>query len=122
MEQAGEVGSSALVLKRREATPTMATTPKEVKSLSEAIRDMAQREPGVRGVEGILTSQLGPDQVIATVGLEFDDDLRTPDIERIIAHLENELRKKHPDLFRVFVRPHPHQYQSEVRLLDGGPD
>ena len=91
-------------------------------ALSEAIRDMAKREPGVRGVEGILTSQLGPDQVIATVGLEFDDDLRTPDIERIIAHLENELRKKHPDLFRVFVRPHPHQYQSEVRLLDVGPD
>jgi cation diffusion facilitator family transporter len=90
--------------------------------LSEAIRDMAERQSGVRGVEGILTSQLGPDQVIANVGLEFDDNLRTPDIERIIGHLENELRKKHPDLFRVFVRPHPNQYQSEVRVLDVGPD
>jgi cation diffusion facilitator family transporter len=90
--------------------------------LSEAIRDAAEREPGVRGVEGILTSQLGPDQVIATVGLEFDDKLRTPDIERIIGHLETELRKNHPELFRVFVRPHPDKYQGEVRLLDVGPD
>ena len=89
--------------------------------LSEAIRETAEREPGVRGVEGILTSQLGPDQVIATIGVEFEDKLRTSDIERVIGHLENELRKKHPDLFRVFVRPHPHQYQSEVRLLDVGP-
>ena len=90
--------------------------------LSKAIRETAEREPGVRGVEGILTSQLGPDQVIATIGVEFDDKLRTSDIERVIGHLENELRKNHPDLFRVFVRPHPHQYQSEVRLLDVGPD
>ena len=90
--------------------------------LAESIRDAAEKEPGVVGVEGILTSQLGPHQVIATVGVEFDDRLRTPDIERIIGHLENELRKKHPELFRVFVRPHPDQYQGEVRLLDVGPD
>jgi cation diffusion facilitator family transporter len=90
--------------------------------LSKSIRDIAAHEPGVTAVEGILTSQLGPDQVIANVGLDFDEQLRTPDIERIIGHLETELRKKHPDLFRVFVRPHPDMYQGEVRLLDVGPD
>ena len=90
--------------------------------LSESIREIAEREPGVLGVDGILTSQLSPDQVIANVGVEFSDKLRTPDIERIIGHLESELRKKHPDLFRVFVRPHPNQYQGEVGLLDVGPD
>jgi cation diffusion facilitator family transporter len=90
--------------------------------LARSIRDAAQREPGVIAVEGILTSQLGPNQVIANVGLQFDDKLRTPDIEHVIAHLENDLRKKHPELFRVFVRPHPDQYQAEVRLLDVGPD
>jgi cation diffusion facilitator family transporter len=90
--------------------------------LAQSIRDIARREPGVVSVEGILTSQLSPDQVIANVGLEFEDKLTTPDIERVIAHLENELRKEHPELFRVFVRPHPDQYQGEVRLLDVGPD
>lgn len=90
--------------------------------LSKAIRDMAERQPGVIGVQGILTSQLSPDQVIANVGLEFDDSLRTPDIERLIGRLETELRKKHPELFRVFIRPHPDQFQGEVGLLDIGPE
>lgn len=91
-------------------------------ALAESIRDAAQREPGVLGVEGILTSQLAPDQVIANVGLEFEDNLRTPDIERIIGNLETKLRDQHPELFRIFVRPHPDQYQGEVGLLDIGPD
>ena len=90
--------------------------------LSDSIREIAAHEPGVVAVEGILTSQLGPDEVIANVGLDFADDLRTADIERIIGHLETELRKKHPDLFRVFVRPHPDMFQSEPDLLDVGPD
>jgi cation diffusion facilitator family transporter len=90
--------------------------------IAQAIRDAAENEPGVVGVEGILTSQLAPDQVIANVGLEFEDDLRTPDIERVIGSLETKLRKKHPEIFRIFVRPHPNQYQSEVGLLDVGPD
>ena len=90
--------------------------------LSDSIVEIAERQQGVRSVSGILTSQLGPHEVIANVGVEFEDSLRTPDIERIIGQLESGLRKKHPELLRVFVRPHPHQYQSEVRLLDVGPD
>lgn len=70
-------------------------------AIAESIRDAAEREPGVVGVEGILTSQLAPDQVIANVGLEFDDSLRTPEIERVIGSLESKLREKHPELFRI---------------------
>jgi divalent metal cation (Fe/Co/Zn/Cd) transporter len=90
--------------------------------IARSIRDAAQRQAGVIGVEGILTSQLAPDQVIANVSLEFEDGLRTPDVERIIGDLETSLRHKHPDLFRIFVRPHPHRFQGEVGLLDVGPD
>jgi cation diffusion facilitator family transporter len=90
--------------------------------LGESIREIALHQPGVLSVSGILTSQLSPDQVIANVGVEFADNLRTADIEKLIGHLETELRKKHPDLFRVFVRPHPDRYQGEVGLLDVGPE
>jgi cation diffusion facilitator family transporter len=89
--------------------------------LSQSIREIAAHEPGVVAVEGILTSQLAPDEVIANVGLDFADDLRTQDIERIIGRLETELRKRHPELFRVFVRPHPDMFQGEPSLLDVGP-
>jgi cation diffusion facilitator family transporter len=90
--------------------------------LSRAIQDMANREPGIVRVEGILTSQLGPDQVIANVGVEFDDKLRAPQIEKLIGRLETRLRKEHPELFRVFVRPHPDIYQGGPELLDLDPD
>jgi cation diffusion facilitator family transporter len=90
--------------------------------IARSIRDAAERQPGVVGVEGILTSQLAPDQVIANVGLEFEDDLRTPDIERLIGELETKLRDRHPELFRIFVRPHPHRFQGDIGLLDVGPD
>lgn len=90
--------------------------------LSRAIRDAARRQKGISRVEGILTSQIAPDQVIANVGVEFHDHLQAPEIEKIIGDLESELREKHPELFRVFVRPHPDKYQGDVGLLDVGPD
>jgi cation diffusion facilitator family transporter len=75
--------------------------------LSESIRKIALGEPGVKDVESILTTQLSPDQVIATLSVQFDDRLRVPEVERLIGRMEHELRKEHPELFRVFVRPTP---------------
>ncbi len=75
--------------------------------LNKSIRDIALHQRGVRDVESILTTQLSPDQVIATLSVEFDDSLRIPQVERIIGAMEHELRKEHPELFRVFVRPTP---------------
>ena len=73
--------------------------------LGNSIRQIALDQRGVRGVESILTTQLSPDQVIATLSVEFDDSLRVPQVEKLIGHMEHELRKEHPELFRVFVRP-----------------
>jgi len=75
--------------------------------LSESIRKIALGERGVKDVESILTTQLSPDQVIATLSVQFDDQLRVPQVERLIGRMEHELRKEHPELFRVFVRPTP---------------
>jgi cation diffusion facilitator family transporter len=75
--------------------------------LSGSIREIALKQPGVRDLESILTTQLSPDQVIATLSVEFDDELRVPEVERLIGQMEHELRKEHPELFRVFVRPTP---------------
>jgi cation diffusion facilitator family transporter len=77
------------------------------RELSASMREIVLKEPNVLGVESILTTQLSPDQVIATLAVEFDDDLTVPDLEQLIGRLERDLRKRHPDLFRVFVRPTP---------------
>jgi cation diffusion facilitator family transporter len=75
--------------------------------LQKAIREAANREACVRGVRRVLTTQMAPDQVIATMDVEFDDELTIPDVEKLIGRIEAELRDRHPELSRVFIRPEP---------------
>jgi cation diffusion facilitator family transporter len=60
--------------------------------LERAILKIAATEKGVERANGILTFQLGPDHVVATLSLEFADHLTTPEIEAIVASLE----QRHP--------------------------
>jgi divalent metal cation (Fe/Co/Zn/Cd) transporter len=75
--------------------------------LQKAIREAADREACVRSVRRVLTTHMAPDQVIATMDVEFDDGLAIPDVERLIGRIEGGLRDRHPELSRVFIRPEP---------------
>jgi cation diffusion facilitator family transporter len=75
--------------------------------LQKAIRDAADRERCVRSVRRVLTTHMAPDQVIATMDVEFDDSLTIPDVEKLIGRIEGGLRDRHPELSRVFIRPEP---------------
>ncbi len=75
--------------------------------LQQAIRDAAAKEQCVRSVGRILTTHMAPDQVIATMDVEFDDNLTIPDVEKLIGRIEGGLRDRHPELTRVFIRPEP---------------
>lgn len=75
--------------------------------LQRAIREAADREACVRSVRRVLTTHMAPDQVIATMDVEFDDLLTIPDVERLIGRIEGGLRDRHPELSRVFIRPEP---------------
>jgi cation diffusion facilitator family transporter len=81
--------------------------------LTDSLREATLHQQGVRDVEQVLTTQLSPDQVIATLSVEFDDKLDVPALEKLIGRIESELRRKHPDLFRVFVRPTPSPRRTE---------
>jgi cation diffusion facilitator family transporter len=73
--------------------------------LSAAVRQTASEDPCVRQVVDLTTSQMGPDQVIATISIEIDEDLRVPEVERLIARIEEAIRSRFPQLFRIFIRP-----------------
>jgi len=76
-------------------------------ALQRAIRQAADSEPCVRSVKRILTTHMAPDQVIASLDVEFDDDLTIPEVEKLIGRIEGGLRDRHPKLARVFIRPEP---------------
>ena len=83
--------------------------------LTDSLREATLHQRGVRDVEQVLTTQLSPAQVIATLSVEFDDKLDVPELEKLIGRIEGELRRKHPDLFRVFVRPTPSPRKIEPK-------
>ena len=85
--------------------------------LSAAIRETAVEEPCVIEVGDIITSQLAPNQVIATLGVVIEESLRVPEVEQLIVRIEKEIQERHPQLFRVFVRP-----QSRERKPDPNAD
>jgi cation diffusion facilitator family transporter len=74
-------------------------------ALSDAILQIASEIPGVCSANSILTVQLAPHIVIATLSLDFFDYLRAPEIERAVIELETRIRTAHPEVTALFVKP-----------------
>jgi cation diffusion facilitator family transporter len=71
----------------------------------EAILRIAREDPDVSGVNGVLTIQMGPNQVIAALSAEFQDGLDTGQIERCVTRIEAAIKWAHPDVRALFVKP-----------------
>ncbi len=82
-------------------------------ALSEDILRIASAIPGVCSANGILTVQLAPRNVIATLSIDFIDALRAPEIERAVIEMESRIRSAHPEVTALFVKP-----QSSVSAAD----
>jgi cation diffusion facilitator family transporter len=74
-------------------------------ALSDAIMRTAAGISGVCSANSIVTVQLAPRNVIATLSLDFFDYLRAPDIERAVVELEARVRSAHPEVSALFVKP-----------------
>jgi divalent metal cation (Fe/Co/Zn/Cd) transporter len=84
-------------------------------ALSAAILRTAAGIAGVCRANSIMTVQLAPRNVIATVSLDFFDYLTAPDIERAVVDLEARIRKLHPEVSALFVKP-----QSVLAAAENG--
>ncbi len=78
-----------------------AADPKLVQSL----HDLACEKTGVVGVGHVLTVHSSPDQITVMMNVDFDDDLRAIEVERIVCEVETEARERWPQVRRLFVRP-----------------
>ncbi len=87
--------------------------------LSDAILRTAATIPGVCSANSIITVQIAPHSIIATLSLDFQDALRAPDIERAVVELENRLRSAHPEVTALFVKPQSALLAAQ-RLREGG--
>ena len=88
-------------------------------ALSDAILRIASGIKGVCKANSILTVQIAPNRVIATLSLDFFDNLRAPEIELAVIELEKKVHAAHPEVSALFVKP-----QSVLRaaaVLDADP-
>ena len=83
------------------------------RSLADAIVRVAANEPGVMSANGIITTQMGPDQIVAALSVDFADELTARDVERIVANIERKVRSEHPEVVTLFVKP-----QSDTAFRD----
>jgi cation diffusion facilitator family transporter len=74
-------------------------------ALSAAILHIAAGITGVCSANSIVTVQIAPQSVIATLSLDFFDYLRAPEIERAVVELEARIRKSYPEVSALFVKP-----------------
>lgn len=74
-------------------------------AVSEAILAIASTDGGVRCANGVLTVQMGPNQVVATLSAEFEDALTTPQIEACVNRIEKQAKVAHPEIVSLFVKP-----------------
>jgi cation diffusion facilitator family transporter len=83
--------------------------------LTKSIIDIAARNPAVRRVNGLLTAQLAPDQILVALSLEFSDDLRVPELEERVIEIEHSIRARHGEVTALFVKPQTPKTFSAAR-------
>lgn len=73
--------------------------------LRENVLRIAQQDSAVFSANGVLTEQIGAHQVIASLSLEFKDDLTSDDIEACVNRIEVQIKELHPEIITLFVKP-----------------
>ncbi|WP_406857886.1 cation diffusion facilitator family transporter [Alsobacter sp. KACC 23698] len=99
----GLLGVTALIL-ARETKGLLIGEPAD-RAISDLILRVARDQRGVASANGVITTHLAPDQITASISIEFDDDLRTPDIERVVDAIEKQVRGAAPAVTMLFVKP-----------------
>jgi divalent metal cation (Fe/Co/Zn/Cd) transporter len=81
--------------------------------LRQNVLNIAQNDPSVLSANGVLTEQMGAHQVIASLSLEFKDNLTSDDIELCVNRIESEIKKIHPEIVALFIKPQTKQVWLE---------
>ena len=74
-------------------------------ALGTAITALGRTVAGVAAINAVATVQLAPDQVVVNLSVGFDDALTTRAIEAAVVDLEARIRRDHPEVTAVFVKP-----------------
>jgi cation diffusion facilitator family transporter len=107
------LGAIAIVLARESKSLLIGESANS--ELAKSIIEIAAANPAVRRVNGLLTAQLAPDQILVALSLEFSDELRVPQLEERVIEIERSIRARHGEVIALFVKPQTPKTFSESR-------
>jgi cation diffusion facilitator family transporter len=81
----------------------MAAPPRVRAKIREAVTGVA----GVREVIALLTMQLGPESLLVTGEINVRGDLRTDEIEALLAEIQASIRAAEPGVRNIYLELHP---------------
>jgi len=90
-------------------------------SVARRIMAVADTDADLRKANGVTTMQMGPDQVVAMLSAEFEDDRTTPQIEACITRIEQAVKAEYPELVALFVKPQTPEVFRARRAALGDP-
>ena len=70
---------------------------------AQAIRAIALAQPNVRDVGRVLSMYIGPDDVLVTMDLDFDDGTDAAEAAIAVADVERQVRDRFPMIKRLFI-------------------
>jgi len=82
--------------------------PEVIKGIEKKV--MSYRE--VRHVNDILTMHVGPEYVLVNLSVEFQDSADADDIEDTVAQIDRSIKKKFPDVKRVFIEAEERRFKA----------
>jgi len=71
----------------------------------ESILRIARADPDLLSANGVLTVQMGPNQVLAALSAEFNDGLNTTQIEQCVSRIEAAIKHANLGVTALFVKP-----------------
>ncbi|MGN6498692.1 MAG: cation diffusion facilitator family transporter, partial [Tsuneonella sp.] len=74
-----------------------------------ALDRIARAHEPVCVVNEVMTVQLSPNDVVAMLSVDMDDDLPVGRLEQIAHQIENKAKQQHPEVRRIFIRPQSRQ-------------
>lgn len=72
-------------------------------SLIRDIISMAERASFVDSVNEVRTMHFGPAEILVNLSVDAPDMMTAGEVERGVASLEDQLKKRHPEISRVFI-------------------
>lgn len=106
------LGAIAVLLARESKSLLIGETASS--ELTRSVTEIAAKNPAVRRVNGMLTAQLAPDQIVVALSLEFADDLRVPELEERVIEIETSIRQQHSEVTALFIKPQTPKTFSEA--------